>query len=555
MRTACLLILVICTCNVLAQKPLVPSYIVCCPPVDKMELASQFAPADINNPPYRLKFTPSVTFKNKLMAYANYLYALYPKLESFKQTWQIFEAGAGRLPIATTMADIVPRNDGSAQNDCITELHGGNGEMVMNPSAGLFPQRLQPEMWYTVKLSFSATEGLGKPSHLPKDCEGISFSYKMKVINGVVSVAIADEKKILKEYNIMPDKCVDYNDRSQQALSNWKQNGNVSSITYQVEPTNHQFYLKFLDDDKESIVFNNADFNGNWLMQYGNKCMCFDYRIKYEPTVDLTASYVPYIMIYSGNKNLENTSNSWNNGLLYAKFISNYNNVNNQWKHYCLPVSLCKGRLPFNEYGRWQIDRADSCAAWDSIVTHVKGLIIPTDYNRAPTEEISFDNYCATNCDSPQGVSGAYPSCCPPLDKTELSNMLLPLSSGGASTPYKLQFTPTAGFNTRMTAFTGYLNTLYPGLQVNPSWQIYDGGAGEMPVNTSSSAIEEANDTTTTKKIFPSALQPGRWYIVKIRITTSEGKGTSSRIAEECGSVTLAYRVNVVKGVRKVVIK
>lgn len=539
-----------------AQKPAVLSYNVCCPPVDKMELAKQFTPIDANKPPYRLKFTPSVSFRNKLQAYTNYLYSLYPRMESLSQTWQIFDAGTGIVPSKTTIADILPRNDGSAQNDCLTEFRPGNtNEIIMNPAAGLFPQRLQAEMWYTVKLLFSTSEGQGNPSHIPADCREISFSYKVKLNNGVVTVIVSNENNILKEFNVMPDRCMDYNDRSQQSLSNWKQNGNVSSITYQVEPGEHKFYIRFLDDDKESIVFNNADFRGNWLTMYGNKCMCFDYRIKYELSVDPNASYVPYLFIYTGNKNLENTGNSWNSGLLFAKFISNYNNVNNQWKHYCLPLNLCKGRLPFNEYGRWQIDRADSCAAWDSILTHVTGLIIPTDYNRAPTEEISFDNFCTINCDNPGDGIPVYPACCPPLDKAELAGMLNPLATTSLNAPYKLQFTPATGFNNRMSAFTSYLDSLYPGLELYSSWQMFDAGSAAMPVNTSVSSVFEDNDSSVlTKRTLPPLLQPGKWYTIKFRLTTSEGKGTPSRIAEDCSSATLSYRVQIINGLKKITI-
>jgi hypothetical protein len=555
MRTACLLLLVIYSYNgLLAQKPLAPSYFVCCPPIDKAELAKQFTPADANNPPYRLKFTPSASFKNKLQAYTNYLSSLYPQLKAFSQTWQIFDAGTGTWPSKTSLADIVPRNDGSAQNDCFTEFRPGSSDIVINPTSGLFPQRLQPDMWYTVKLIVATNEGQGKVSRIPKGCEVTSFSYKLRVNGGVVTATVSDENKIIKEYNVTADRCIDYNDRSQQALSNWKQNGNVSSITYQVEPTDHKFYLRFLDDDKESIVFNNADFHGNWLTLYGNKCLCFDYRIKYEASVDLTASYVPNLFIYTGSKNLENSGNSWNSGLLYAQFISNYNNVNNQWEHYCLPISLCKGRLPFNEYGRWQVNRADSCAAWDSIVKHVTGLIIPTDYNRAPTEEISFDNFCTTNCDTPSG-EGGYTTCCPPLDKTELTAMLSSIAIRSPASSYNLQFAPTVAFNTRMSAFTSYLNSLYPGLKISYLWQFFDGGTASLPANIVSSSIAEIGDSTLAKRIFPSELQTGRWYIVKLRLNANERQGTASPISEECSSVTLYYRVNVVNGVRKVVLK
>ena len=110
--------------GLIAQKN---NYKISCPPIDKMELATQFVPVNVNAPTYRLQFTPTSGFKTRLQGYTNYLYSFYPGLQGFKQTWQIFNAGTEALPIATSMVNIVPRTDGFGLADCSTEFLPNNG--------------------------------------------------------------------------------------------------------------------------------------------------------------------------------------------------------------------------------------------------------------------------------------------------------------------------------------------------------------------------------------------------------------------------------------------
>jgi hypothetical protein len=545
--------------SLFAQKSPSPSYKISCPPIDKTELAGMFVPV-ISGSTYRLQFTPTEGFKSRMQGYTNLLYTFYPGMESFSQKWQLFDAGEGKLPFTTSIANIVPRAAG-ASTDLTTELNM-NSKGEISTGADLFPQRLLFDKWYTIKVLLSTSEGKGKPSRITKECESIVLSYNVKAIDGVTVVSISDEKKIIKEYSMLPDRCMDFNDRSQHTLSNWKQNGNVLSITYDVEPTEHQFYLKFIDDDKESIVFNNVDYSGNWLTKYGSQCVCFDYRIKYNPFVEPGNDYTPVLYLYAGNKTLENSGNSWNSGLISAKFVGSYTNVNNVWKHYCFPIGLCQGRLPYNEYGRWKIDRADSCAVWDSIITHVAGLIIPTDYNRAPSEEISFDNFCTTKCpDAPR----TYTVSCPPITKSDLAAMISPVAMSAVNGSYRLQFSPATTSNNKMQSYTDYLYSYYPLLQAfSQSWQVFDAGTGSSPsLNAEdmggkpylvSYTPYSGGNISMNPAGFSQVMQPDRWYTIKVDFSTVE-KDATSRIPIDCSTMTFSYRVQMVNGIRKIMVE
>jgi hypothetical protein len=562
MRTIALLLVFIISgsCDLIAQKNTdkIP-----CPPTDKVELAGQFSPVGVNANLYKLQFIPTDKFKNRLQSYTNYLYSLYPKLQSFSQEWKVFDGGVGTLPIQTN--NIVQRNDGTGLTDCITDFHPGYaGEMTMDPFAGPFPQPFQYNRWYTIKVMYYTNESGVSLSRIPPGCETMSISINVKINNGVTRVSIGDEKKIIKEFNILQERCMDFNDRSPHTLSNWKHNGHVESITYEAEPGGHEFYLRFVDGDKESIAFNTADYNGNWLTKYENQCVCFDYRIKYDPFVEPQNSYAPYICIYTGNRNLEGSGNAWNKGLVYAKFVSNNSHVNNLWRHYCLPVSLCTKSLPSNEFGHWEINSPDSCAAWNTIIQNVTGMIIPTDYNRAPSEVISFDNFCSKNCnDAGSEAIPSYPIGCPPMDKSELAKLFS--TSGTGSGPFQVKYSPAADLINKQQAYVNYISFLYPGLKaVSQSVQFYDGGTGVSPSpgkivdgNNYHSEIKP-NDgitliTDPAPVVLPEPLQSGRWYIIKVSFNT-EGMG-ALKIPAECSAISLSYRVQMVKGVRKVTLK
>lgn len=523
-----------------------------------MELVSQISPVTVTGETiYHLQLNPSEGFIRRMQAYTNYLFSLHPALDAFTQTWTLFQAGTDSLPMITSMVNVVPRNDGSRVNECTTTFHYGESPVItMDPSEGLFPHKLQSGRWYTIKVYLYASDGLEKPSWIPKECESISLSYKVSINKGRTHVSVSDGNKIIKDYTIMPEHCMDYNDRSQQLLSNWKQNGNIASITYQSEPSEHQFYIRFLDDDKESIAFNNADFNGNWLTKYSNQCACFDYRIKYDAFVEPGNSYVPFLYIYTGNKNLENTENSWDKDLLYAKFISTYNNVNNQWKHYCFPIRLCSGRLPFNEYGRWEIQRPDSCALWDSLIQHVSGLIIPTDYNRATTEEISFDNFCTTNCNDSYGKQD-YAIPCLEIEKNELASITLPVTESAGT--FHLNYKPTTAFNNKLQAYTSYIQSLYPGLQsFNPSWEFTDAGTGALPLSPNKGASllqHEKIKTDGLEYAISPTLKAGRWYNIEMKIVFTQANGTAAHINNKCKTTTFSYRLDKVNGKIKATIR
>lgn len=202
--------------------------------------------------------------------------------------------------------------------------------------------------------------------------------------------------------------CVDFEPGGAAVVANWQQNGNVSKIETASavirEKEDKTHVLSLTDGSGASIAYNSTDFKGNWVQKYLNKCLCFDYKIDYNQTIEPSRNYAPKIMIYSGAN--PSRGESWSVGLTYATFVMNNINVDNVWKNYCLPIGLANGNtLPSNEYGHWEINSPTPGQTWNTLIQNVTGIILPTDYNSEPSEVIQFDNFCSTDCKSTSVIS------------------------------------------------------------------------------------------------------------------------------------------------------
>ncbi len=259
-------------------------------------------------------------------------------------------------------------------------------------------------------------------------------------------------------------KCHDFELATQ--FTNWRHNGNVTALQSTLDPTRNIAVLSATDNDGASIVYNDVDFRGDWSKNY---CISFDYQINYNPSVEPTRNYAPKIMIYSGNNAPANGGN-WPTNLVYATFVSNQANLNGIWKNYSLPLGLANsnGSLPSNEFGFWTMNGLTGTAAttaWNSLIRNVRGIILPTDYNNEPSEQIRFDNFCMENC-RPVVMT---PCNCIPLSlyDAEFTASLFRIEMLGGDLnnyQYKIRFSVPAFGNPLQqlsVAWNNWINTLY----------------------------------------------------------------------------------------------
>lgn len=74
--------------------------------------------------------------------------------------------------------------------------------------------------------------------------------------------------------------------------------------------------------------------------------------------------------------------------------------------------------------------------------------------------------------------------CCPPWNATAMSDMLIPVFSGGANAPYTLHFVPTPALNSQMQAYINYLHSMNSSInQITIDWRLHDQGTGTPCTN------------------------------------------------------------------------
>jgi hypothetical protein len=200
--------------------------------------------------------------------------------------------------------------------------------------------------------------------------------------------------------------CIDF---AQPNLSRWFRVG-IQPITIQNDVA-HGNYIQLQDDNGMSWAVNEGDFGGNWIDKAPGGCLCFDYNVDWSAgnTATIPVKGPKFQIYYRTSTATYNTSN--NSYLIntlsgsHASFVgwsTNPDLVNNQWKNFCLPISLADGiNLPSNSFGTWiifsgstQLTGAAAATAWNTLIQNVKGVAFPTDYNSFPGEFIRFDNFC-----------------------------------------------------------------------------------------------------------------------------------------------------------------
>ncbi len=202
---------------------------------------------------------------------------------------------------------------------------------------------------------------------------------------------------------ILPEKnCIDF---EQDTITNGWYSHYVTSreiLSNSRDEKNHTNVLKLVDGSFGggwSVAMNNQLFSGNWL---GKGCLCFDYKIDWKNTVTTSPGNAPRVMIYTGPNIVTYNDYLLSTKALFIGLPSSPPLQDNVWGNYCLPVAKCSGsQLPSNLYGTWQVWQnnvlltgAAACVAWNNIVQNVTGLILATDYNEDPRENLYFDNFC-----------------------------------------------------------------------------------------------------------------------------------------------------------------
>jgi hypothetical protein len=226
--------------------------------------------------------------------------------------------------------------------------------------------------------------------------------------------------------NCRAQNCIDFN---QPNIDKWFRVG-IQPVTIQHDAI-HGNYIQLQDDDGMSWGIDESDFGGNWLTKAPGGCLCFDYNVDWSAgNANTVPVKGPKFQIYYVNSTAAyNTSNSGylvntlsNIHASFTGWSTNPDLVNNQWKNFCLPITLADGNnLPSNGFGKWIIysgstvlSGAAAATAWNTLIQNVRGAAFNTDYNDFPGEFIRFDNFC-WSCASLQ--------CTIALDVTQNSEM------------------------------------------------------------------------------------------------------------------------------------
>jgi len=168
-------------------------------------------------------------------------------------------------------------------------------------------------------------------------------------------------------------------------------------------------YLDILDggcSNGGSFVYNNGDYNGNYLaMVQDEGCFCFDIKTFHIQVGTLTPNT---LRLYDGPNPLAST--------LSATFVMNGDyDVSRGWVRICAPIIPSDGvNVPSNADGQW-IMNTGGAAAWDTLITNINSIGYYVDV-AGGTERFGLDNICISQeCDSDYNVDeptkdGAY--CC-----------------------------------------------------------------------------------------------------------------------------------------------
>ena len=385
--------------------------------------------------------------------------------------------------------------------------------------------------------------------------------------------------------------CITFTNDSQ--LTNWR-GSFINSLSYETDAV-HGDYLYFVDGSGSSHVGNNVDFKGNWIKKYPNNCLCFDYKVDWDASSGSNAGSVPKLTIYTGNE----VNGAWGNiaNNVRAAFSSNSSNPNiqdNVWGNYCLPIKRAEnGQLPSNQFGIWKVygpgngnelTGAAAVTAWNNLIENVTGLILAADYNRSPSEKVSFDNFCST-CTNPGtgpightgSISQTVPSrpldlgdipilvpqqtttdCCPPWnEETIKQNMTIKQNpSGGLNANYTVLFTPTQTLKNQMQSYLDYTHAMNPAINaIIIHWRLgkVNGttceGLGTMVGGEKFTTWNANNHGNINGGNFWSGypMEVGIWYKLHTGIFLN---GNQKFFGDDCSNNDICIRIQVQNGMK-----
>lgn len=198
-------------------------------------------------------------------------------------------------------------------------------------------------------------------------------------------------------------ECQDF--ETDEQFINWQDDS--SAKIQKGIPTPSGLGIGFRNNSDASGIFNNKDFSGNWTVNYKDKCLCFDFKLDYNPA-DANAGSVPNIVVYSGAPITSQLDTRNRNRLVFVGEASNPKIPANQWVKYCLPLEIQQGQLPSNNLGKWiiltpnfnTITGNQMITEWNSIMTNVTGIAILGNYFPYNKEiKSSIDNFCFSDCE------------------------------------------------------------------------------------------------------------------------------------------------------------
>ena len=189
------------------------------------------------------------------------------------------------------------------------------------------------------------------------------------------------------------DTCIEiFDGEPLGSTSNWQAVNGTVSIVNTIPKIPPSQVLCGLDDEDGSYMFNNIEYNGNWIQKFGANCFCFDIRYDNGNAAN-PATGTATLNIYSG-PSLGSTLGT------RATFVVNSSMaIGNAWKRVCVPIALSSGGiLPGNQFGQWT--STSSAAAFDNLIQSVSGIAFVLDFagGNHPSEKLYVDNFCIEKC-------------------------------------------------------------------------------------------------------------------------------------------------------------
>jgi hypothetical protein len=154
-------------------------------------------------------------------------------------------------------------------------------------------------------------------------------------------------------------------------------------------------------------------------------------------------------------------------------------------------------------------------------------------------------------CSPPTPPTTPVNACCPPWNTQALSDQMVYQGTGGIGARYTLKYTPTALFNSQITAYMAYVHTMVPSATtIGIDFKLYDGGTGATPVLGAAltGSFTETWGTSGGPSPAPAFFNPtppamavNHWYMIQSFIHLNGG----TFFSDSCAHVNISVRIQV----------